>query len=462
MDPALATRFLPGRLQIPLDPRPSTLDPRHPFATQVLLLCAIGLMVSNSASALDPTRDKILYAVGYGHLDDQWNWTIQETINNFIPDSLHQNFAFFTNATYTNYTFSFEGALRYQFIKEYYPADFLALSNYIQQGRWHVAGSMITPSDVNIPSPEALIRHTLYANNYWTQTFGRSPVDLLLPDAFGFGYALPTIAAHCGVKGFSSMRAGPGTGISLPFQNIGRWLGPDGQSIIAVVNPGAYSEPVTDNLANDSYHYNRINNTFAESGLYLDYMYFGNSGDQGGGPSASTVSNVCLSVQTTNGLINVLSAASDQLYHDLTSAQVNQLRSYQGEMVAQTLGTGGYTAHGELKRYNRQCEQQAAAAEAAAMIGDWLQGGGTYPQDRLNKAWQRFLWHDMYDDITGVSIPSAYTFTWNDYLLALNDFASEQTRGIGVLAKALNTTAVGVPLVVFNPKIGRASCRERV
>jgi len=47
------------------------------------------------------------------------------------------------------------------------------------------------------------------------------------------------------------------------------------------------------------------------------------------------------SVQTTNGLINVLSAASDQLYRDLTSAQVNQLRSHQGEMVAQTLGTGG-------------------------------------------------------------------------------------------------------------------------
>src|SRR6266566_6888013 len=199
------------------------------FRAAVLVLWAFSLAVPNRATALDPTQDRILYAVGYGHLDDQWNWTIQETINNFIPDSLHQNLAFFTNASYTNYTFSFEGALRYQFIKEYYPADFLTLSNYIQQGRWHVAGSMITPSDVNIPSPEALIRHALYANNYWNQTFGRAPVDLLLPDAFGFGYALPSVAAHCGVKGFSSMRPGPGTGIPIPFQNIGRWLGPDGQ-----------------------------------------------------------------------------------------------------------------------------------------------------------------------------------------------------------------------------------------
>ena len=125
------------------------------FRPQVLLLSALCYSIVNQATAFDPTRDKVLYAVGYGHLDDQWNWTIQETINNFIPDSLHQNFAFFTNANYTNYTFSFEGALRYQFIKEYYPADFLTLSNYIQQGRWHVAGSMITPSGVNIHSPEA-------------------------------------------------------------------------------------------------------------------------------------------------------------------------------------------------------------------------------------------------------------------------------------------------------------------
>src|SRR5207248_2404545 len=227
--------------------------------------------------------------------------------------------------------------------------------------------------------------------------------------------------------------------------------GPDGSSSIAVVNPGAYSQPVTDNLANDSFHYGRITNTYAACGLYLDYMYFGNAGDQGGGPSDSTVSNVCLSVRTTNGLLNVLSTSSDQLYRDLTPSQVNQLRSYQGEMVAQTLGTGGYTSHGELKRYNRQCEQQAAAAEASAVLADWLQGGGTYPQEKLTKAWTRFLWHDMYDDITGVSIPAAYTFTWNDYLLSLNDFASEQTRGMGVLAKALNTSVVGVPLVVFNP-----------
>src|SRR5262249_34664653 len=114
-------------------------------------------------------------------------------------------------------------------------------------------------------------------------------------------------------------------------------------------------------------------------------------------------------------------------------------------------GTGGYTSHGELKRYNRQCEQQGAAAEAAAVIADWLQGGGNYPQERLTTAWMRFLWHDMDDDLTGVSIPAGYTFTWNDYLLSLNYFGAVETYGMSVLASALNTSAVGVPVVVYNP-----------
>src|SRR5690242_1326373 len=66
------------------------------------------LVALHSARALDPTHDKILYMVATAHLDDQWNWTIQDTINSFIPNTLHQNFAYFTNPNYTNYTFSFE------------------------------------------------------------------------------------------------------------------------------------------------------------------------------------------------------------------------------------------------------------------------------------------------------------------------------------------------------------------
>ena len=76
----------------------------------------------------------------------------------------------------------------------------------------------------------------------------------------------------------------------------------------------------------------RISNNYAQTGLYLDYRYFG-TGDQGGSPTAASVSNVCLSVQTTNGAVHVLNTGSDQIFRDLTPSQVAMLPTYQGELL---------------------------------------------------------------------------------------------------------------------------------
>jgi alpha-mannosidase len=420
--------------------------PRVPRLPQILL--AFGLLTASSSQALDPTKDKVLYMVANAHLDDQWNWTIQDTINSYIPKTLSQNFAYFE--AYTNYTFSFEEAWRYQLINEYYPASFVTLSNYIAQGRWRVTGSAMVAGDMNVPAPESLIRQILYANTYWKQQFNKTSVDIFLPDCFGFGYALPSVAAHCGLKGFSSQKLSWGSAVSVPFQNIGRWIGPDGTSIVAVVQPGAYTTSIMTNLANDPNELARLTNIFNQTGLYLDYRYFG-TGDTGGSPTLQSVTNVCQSAVTTNGAVNVMCAGADQVFRDLTDAQIAMLPTYRGELLMQTHGTGCYTAHSELKKYNRQCEQGAAQAECAAVIADWLQGGGAYPQERLNAIWARFLWHQFHDDLTGTSIPQAYTFSWNDYLLSLNELKAETRSQVGVLARALDTTVGGVPLVVFNP-----------
>jgi len=404
---------------------------------------------------LDPTRDKILYEVATAHLDTQWNWTIRDTINSYLPSTLTKNFNLFEK--YPHYVFSFEGAFRYKLAKEYYPAEYATLGNYIAQGRWRVAGSAVDAGDVNVPSPESLMRHILYGNGFWKSEFGKTSADVFLPDCFGFGYALPSVAAHCGLNGFSSQKLSWGSAVPVPF-NIGRWVGPDGASVVAALDPGGYGSSISDNLANDQNVLNRINAMGASTGLYIDYRYFG-TGDTGGSPSDSSVNWLEQSVTTSGGLVNVLSAASDQLFRDLTPAHVSRLPVYRGELLMRTHGTGCYTSHPEMKKYNRQNELRADAAERISVMADWLQGGGTYPQEKLNNAWERFLWHQFHDDLTGTSIPAAYTFSWNDELLSLNEFASAETHGAGILAEALDTTAVGVPLVVYNPL---AAAREDI
>src|SRR2546429_3303984 len=44
---------------------------------------------------------------------------------------------------YPHYVFNFSGANRYRLMKEYYPAEFAKLAQYVHAGRWFPAGSII-------------------------------------------------------------------------------------------------------------------------------------------------------------------------------------------------------------------------------------------------------------------------------------------------------------------------------
>ena len=157
------------------------------------------------------------------------------------------------------------------------------------------------------------------------------------------------MAAHCGLNGFSSQKLSWGSAIPIPFQNIGKWVGPDGNYVVAALQPGSYTSTISTNLAYSLSALNRITNMGAATGLYIDYRYVG-TGDTGGSPTDASVNWLQQAVTTSGGLNNVLSAASDQLFRDLTPAHVSRLPVYQGELLMSTHGTGCYTAQSAMKR----------------------------------------------------------------------------------------------------------------
>ena len=390
-------------------------------------------------------QEKTLYAVSTAHLDTQWRWTIQDTINSFIPNTMRTNFARFEESP--DYTFSFEGAFRYMLMREYYPEDYARLKGYVAQGRWRVAGSSVDAGDVNISSPEALIRHVLLGNQVFDREFSKRSRDIFLPDCFGFGYALPTVAAHCGVLGFSTQKLSWGSAAGVPFA-IGRWEGPDGSQIVAALEPGGYTSAIREDLSQSKGWLGAIDRLGKQSGVFAGYMYFG-VGDTGGGPDAETIQWLDKSL-TRDGPVKVVSAGSDQLYRDLTPDQKAKLPLYKGELLMTTHGTGCYTSQAAMKRWNRKNELLADSAERAAVAANWL-GGAPYPKQKLDEAWVRFLWHQFHDDLTGTSIPEAYQFSWNDEAISQNQFAEVLADAAGAVSRALDTTAMGVPVVVYNP-----------
>ena len=193
-----------------------------------------------NALALDLTKEKTIYTVSNAHLDTQWNWDVRTTINSYINKTLDSNFTLFNK--YPDYKFSFEGAFRYALAKEYYPDKYAQMKDYIAQGKWNVTGAHWDSGDVNVPSSEAVMRNILYGNEYFKKEFGKTSTDIFLPDCFGFGYALPSIAAHMGLTGFSTAKLSWGSAYGTPF-DIGRWYGVDGSYLVSAINPGATAHP---------------------------------------------------------------------------------------------------------------------------------------------------------------------------------------------------------------------------
>ncbi|MEI6683599.1 MAG: glycoside hydrolase family 38 C-terminal domain-containing protein [Bacteroidota bacterium] len=407
---------------------------------------AIGQPGSASSPKYDLSKEPVLYTVGYAHLDTEWRWDYEATINIDLKNTLDDNFRLFEK--YKPYVFTFSGARRYKMMREYYPDKYERLKKYIAQGRWFVGGSTVDECDVNIPSPESVIRQVLYGNSYFRAEFGKESVDFLLPDCFGFQAHLPSVLAHTGLSGFSTQKLSWGSAAGIPF-NIGNWTGPDGNGVVAALNATSYNSDVKKRLDTVSSWAKRVNDNGSKYGVFADYRYYG-TGDEGGAPREDDIKNAVGSLYQTGSKFRVYLSSSDQLFRDLTDDQKKRLPSYSGDLLLTQHSAGSISSQAYMKRWNRKNEQLAMAAEPMAVMADWL-GGLKYPAQSLNDAWWLVLGSQMHDILPGTCLPKAYEYAWNDEVLALNKFASNLGTAAGAVIRGMDTQGKGIPLVVYNP-----------
>lgn len=387
---------------------------------------------------------RTIYVVSTAHLDSQWNWTVQDTIRDFVPKTFYTNFELFEK--YQDYVFNWEGAIHYMWFKEYYPDDWARAQKYVADGRWRLSGSWINAVDVNMPSPESLFRQALYGQRFFREEFNTVSRDVFLPDCFGFPWSLPSIARASGLLSFSTQKLTWGRPIPFP---VGRWKGVDGSEILANLDPKSYTSRITGDtdITTDPSWTNEF--TPIGGGKAVEFRYVG-TGDTGGAPTEETVRNLQKAMTDAERPVKVINTSADQLAKDLTPRQFAALPEHNGELILKTHGTGCYTSQAAMKKFNRENELLADAAERSAVAAQWLTGL-PYPGERLRESWVRVLWHQFHDDLTGTCIPQAYQFSWNDELASLNQFAGVLSSAASAVAHVLDTQGAGIPLVVFNP-----------
>ena len=391
-----------------------------------------------------------IYTIATAHLDTSWLWTLEQTIDEYIPDTLKRNFRLLD--TYPEYKFNFEGSLRYEFIKEYYPEEYERLKKYIKDGRWNPNGSCYENGDVNIPSPEALTRNILYGNSYFRKEFGTESNDIFLPDCFGFGKALPTVAAHSGLTGFSTGKLMWGSSVPIPF-DTGKWTGADGKGVWAALMPFAYTTAFGP-LNKAERVLNKIKDNKAKNLPDFTFAYHG-VGDRGGSPHASSVKNVIKAQRkNTEAETEVYSATTKEYFDKLENMSEEEkaiMPEYNGEFLLTAHGAGSYTSRTVTKRWNRRCELLADAAERFSSAA-YIHGLSDYPAYGLDNAWKRVIAHHFHDDITGTSFEKCYNRNHNDYIQSLNTFSAEYTAACKALSAQLDTSfCKGIPVVVSNP-----------
>jgi alpha-mannosidase len=422
--------------------------PKFPFLPpfrwlSFLALTGIGLFPAGAAP--DLSKDRVLYEVGYSHLDTQWRWTYPLVIRRFLPNTVRENGVLFEK--YPDFIFNWTGAYRYQLMQEYHPDDYEKVRGWVGQGRWFPCGNSWDECDVNVPSTESIIRQILHGNHYFKREFGTESVEFMLPDCFGFPASLPSILAHCGLRGFSTQKLRWGSAAGIPF-NVGVWEGTDGQSVIAALNAGDYNESIKTNLAIDPYWEKRLEENGRRSGVFADFQFHG-VGDQGGGPRQESVIWLEKSLATT-GAVRVISAKADQMFRDITDEQRKGLPRYKGDLLLTEHSAGCLSSQAYMKRWNRENELLADAAERASVAAHLL-GGATYPHEKLNRAWQLVLAGQMHDILPGTCLPLAYEYAWNNEIIAMNSFASVLQDAVGAVARGLDTQVAGEPLVIYNP-----------
>lgn len=413
-----------------------------------IALVASVFLLSGSVYAQNvasPEKPKA-YIVSNAHLDTQWNWDIQTTIKEYVWNTINQNLMLLKQ--YPNYVFNFEGGAKYAWMKEYFPIQYEEVKKYIKTGRWHVSGASWDATDVLVPSIESSLRNIMLGQDYYRKEFGVESTDIFLPDCFGFGWTLPTIASHCGLIGFSSQklkwRTNPFYGKSkYPF-TIGLWTGVDGSTIMMAHGEDYNKRWKEEDLSNNK----DLLKFTSQSPLNIAYRYYG-TGDIGGSPTLESVRAVEKGVKGS-GPVEIISATSDQLYKDFQPyGNHPELPQYNGELLMDVHGTGCYTSQAAMKLYNRQNELLADAAERSSVVADWL-NQACYPGNAFTEIWRRFILHQFHDDLTGTSIPRAYEFSWNDELISLQQLSGILTSSVDAVVRQMNTKTKGMPVVIYN------------
>ncbi|TFD47684.1 alpha-mannosidase [Cryobacterium sp. TMT1-2-1] len=332
-----------------------------------------------------------IVAVGHAHIDSAWLWPVRETIRKCARTFSNVLALMDENP---EFIFACSSAQQYAWMKEHYPQLFERIRERVIEGRFVPVGGMWVESDTNMPGGEALARQLIAGKAFFLREFGIEPLEVWLPDSFGYTAAFPQIVAAAGSKYFLTQKISWNETNTMPHHTF-YWEGIDGTRVFTHFPPvDTYNSVLSgQDLA-------RAQRQYAEKGASnLSLVPFG-YGDGGGGPTREMLA----AAERTKSLEGspTVRMATPRAFFEEAQASYQAPPVWSGELYLE-FHRGTYTSQANTKAGNRRSEHLLREAELWATTAT-LRTGAVYPYDRLEAAWRTVLVNQFHDILPGSSI----------------------------------------------------------
>ncbi|HOL66071.1 MAG TPA: glycoside hydrolase family 38 C-terminal domain-containing protein [bacterium] len=315
--------------------------------------------------------------------------------------------------TYPEYCFLLEQAYLIKTFLQRYPEEEPYFRACVKEGRIELTGMYVCP-DVNIPSGEALIRQIKAGKEYFQQEFGLEVKTGYLVDVFGSHPQLPQIMKRCGIEVYLFGRGMDRKKALSEFV----WRGIDGSEILALWLPLTACNlwPVPENEVEFSLLVRKLVRELqrlSPTGLVLlmsGYDYSAPSPELPFLVSHWKNKDFRLQFITLKEYTRLISQRRQQL--PVLSDDFNPVFQ------------GCYSSRIGLKLKNRQLEMALYQCEALAAMNTFV--GSSVSLD-LESAWEKVLFNQFHDIISGTHTDEVYQEAWQDYCCA-EKFIQEQTE----------------------------------
>ena len=330
-------------------------------------------------------------AVGHGHLDSAWLWSVAIGRDKVVRTFANQ-LALLDE--YPDYVFGASAMLHYNWIKEGEPELYERIKAYVKEGRWEVQGAMWVESDVNLPSGESLIRQILFGRHFCQEEFGFRPQELWLPDVFGYPASLPEIMRACGVSTLITQKISWSQFHRFPHTTF-RWVGHDDSEVIVHFPPeDNYCSALTPSALM------KAESRFAEKDRLDRFLTLFGYGDGGGGPHPVHIERG-QRLMDLEGVARVKFAPASEAIRSFHQ-DADLLDRWKGELYLE-LHRKTLTTQAFIKKENRRMEARVLSLEMLQCIDP-----KAVPSDKVRELWETLLLHQFHDIIPGSGIREVY------------------------------------------------------